>query len=346
MGLVKLSPRVDSHVWMAALHAHRVAAPRLPKEDGWMYTYLTGPVEGWLCSACNKMATKEHLRSKKHKAARNDLIYRRLLEQAEDNINRLSGRWVDLDLPAGSVLVMPWWAAPAGAQAEQAVAPNGAIWVSGPKLNSLGVECRDPAPQRPIACAQQPPDWAQAGSQSAQVPSQAAAQAEQAVAPNGRIPVCVPLNSLGTERADSAPQRPTACDEQPPDRAQASSQSAQVLAQSMLLAQTREETLAQLTLDSINLRAEIRELRIRLAQVEEHDIRELRVISMRAQSSFIEFAATLLNSNSAASASGDVATNDSRFSHLTACRCGAFGLDPGPPRLTEPAPAPIPAFAP
>jgi len=247
--------------------------PRLPKDDGWMFIYIIGDTEGWQCAACHKMATSGHLRSKKHKVARNNLsLYRSFLEEAEETINRVNGRLVDPDLAAGSVPVAPWWVPPAGAQAKQAVAPNGTVWVSWPRLNNLGAARADPAPQRPAACAEQPPDWAQASDQSAQVPPPAAAQTKQAVAPSGTIPACVPLASLGTACADPAPQQP--------------------------------DIVAQRTLDSIDLHAEIRDLRIRLAQVEEHDIQELRVTVMRAQASFIEFAATLLSSNSAAAAGG------------------------------------------
>ena len=306
--------------------------PRLPKDDGWMFIYITGDAEGWQCAACHKMATFGHLRSKKHKVARNNLsLYRSFLEEAEETINRVNGRLVDPDLAAGSVPVAPWWVPPAGAQAKQAVAPNGTVWVSWPRLNNLGAARADPAPQRPAACAEQPPDWAQASDQSAQVPPPAAAQTEQAVAPSGTIPACVPLASLGAACADPAPKHPAARAEQPPDWAQPSDQSAlvpppaaaqteQAVAPSGTIpacvplaslgteradhAPQQPEILAQLNLDIINLRAEIRDLRIRLAQVEEHDIQELRVAVMRAQASFIEFAATLLSSNSAAAAGG------------------------------------------
>ena len=47
--------------------------PRLPKDDGWMFIYIIGDAEGWQCAACRKMATSGHLRSKKHKVARNNL---------------------------------------------------------------------------------------------------------------------------------------------------------------------------------------------------------------------------------------------------------------------------------
>jgi len=186
--------------------------PRLPKDDGWMFIYIIGDAEGWQCAACRKMATSGHLRSKKHKVARNSLsLYRSFLEEAEETINRVNGRLVDPDLAAGSVPVAPWWVPPAGAQAKQAIALNGTVWVSWPRLNNLGAARADPAPQSPAACAEQPPDWAQASNQSAQVPPPAAAQTEQAVAPNGTIPACVPLASLGTACADPAPQRPAAC---------------------------------------------------------------------------------------------------------------------------------------